>query len=163
APVERAGTRYAAELGYYTRGRKWTRIAASAVTLAPPDSLAAEATVEFATIPLEVPFPRLVALVKKAVQENRPLAQAVQELRAAGQPELPVAPGPVATWTRAQEKALAGFISIDPARRVWIGSLEITELIRRHLAREVSSLGAAQLGLPPAAKGVSAAISSPFG
>ena len=58
-------------------------------------------------------------------------------------------------------QALAKIICIDDARRVWMGSLEITELIRRKLVREISSLGAAQFG----GAGVSGipGVSSPFG
>jgi hypothetical protein len=72
-------------------------------------------------------------------------------------------------WTPAQEQALAEVISIDHVRRIWIGSLEITELIRRQLQEQVSSMGAAQWSLPSSAmgplsslSGVSS-VSSPFG
>ena len=39
-------------------------------------------------------------------------------------------------------------ISVDEMRRVWMGSLEITELIRRRLAQEISSLGVSSLSSP---------------
>ena len=55
---------------------------------------------------------------------------------------------PAAAWTPQQEQALAKIISIDEVRRVWMGSLEITELIRRRLAREISSLGVSSLSSP---------------
>jgi hypothetical protein len=45
---------------------------------------------------------------------------------------------PPITWTPQQEQALAKVISIDQSRRIWMGSLEITELIRRRLTQEVS-------------------------
>lgn len=48
-------------------------------------------------------------------------------------------------WSAAQERALARVIRLDEYRRVWIGSLEITELVRRHLLDEISSISAAQL------------------
>ena len=38
AHVERAGDSYAAELGYYTSLGRWTRVAASAATVTPPDA-----------------------------------------------------------------------------------------------------------------------------
>jgi hypothetical protein len=44
-------------------------------------------------------------------------------------------------------------VNIDEVRRVWMGSLEITELIRRRLAHEISSLGISSLS----------SLSSPFG
>jgi len=71
---------------------------------------------------------------------------------------------PPATWTPAQEKALAAVLSVDVHRRIWIGSVEITELIRRQMAQELSSIAAAQFGqpAPPAlAPGEVGGISSP--
>ena len=51
---------------------------------------------------------------------------------------------PTQRWTASQREALAGIVRLDEARRVWVGSLEITELIRRHLEREISSAAASQ-------------------
>jgi hypothetical protein len=156
AHVERAGQPYAAELGYYSTVGRWTRVAASSATITPPDSVSDDSTTEFATIPFEFPFSKLLDIVKAAVSENRPLAQAVEELRRAGHPALPRTNGqPLSAWTREQEAALAKIIAIDDTRRVWMGSLEITELIRRRLAQEISSFGVSSLGI--------SSFSSPFG
>jgi hypothetical protein len=154
AHVERAGNSYAAELGYYSPPGRWARIAVSSATVTPPDAVSAEGEIEFATIPFEFPFARLIEIIKSAVRENLPLAQAVEELRRHGHPELPRAKGtPVSTWTPQQEQALAKVVNIDEVRHVWMGSLEITELIRRRLAHEISSLGVSSLS----------SLSSPFG
>ena len=156
AHVERAGNSYAAELGYYSPVGRWTRVTASGATITPPDSVSEDATAEFATIPFEFPFSKLLDIVKAAVSENRPLAQAVEDLRRAGHPALPRVNGrPLAAWTQEQETALAKIIAIDDSRRVWMGSLEITELIRRRLAQEMSSFGISSLGI--------SSFSSPFG
>jgi hypothetical protein len=40
---------------------------------------------------------------------------------------------------------LRKLIHLDSQRRVWIGSLEITELVRRQLEEEISSIAAAEL------------------
>lgn len=163
--VERAGNSYVAELGYYSALGKWIRVSTSSGTMTPPDAVSAETDTDFATIPFEFPFAKLLQLVKAAVYENLPLAQALEELRRQGYPDLPritaltAAPLP-ARWTPQQEQALAKIINIDEVRRVWMGSLEITELIRRKLAHEISSLGASQFGISSA--GVSS-LSSPFG
>ena len=160
AHVERAGNSYAAELGYYSTPRRWMRVAVSSATVTPPDAVSTESDVEFATIPFEFPFARLLEIIKSAVGEHLPLAQAIEELRRHGHPELPRAKGkPVATWTPQQERALAKVVNIDEVRRVWMGSLEITELIRRRLAHEISSLGVSSLF------GISSlsSLSSPFG
>jgi hypothetical protein len=99
-------------------------------------------------------------IIEDAVRDHLPLAQAIEELRRHGHPDLPrftttSAPGPMRTWTPQQEQALAKIVSIDEVRRVWMGSLEITELIRRRLAHEISSLGVSSLGI--------SSLSSPFG
>ncbi|HTY87959.1 MAG TPA: DUF4912 domain-containing protein [Candidatus Acidoferrum sp.] len=149
AHVERAGDCYAAELGYYSPVGRWVRVAVSSATVTPPDTAAAGGDVEFATIPFEFPFAKLLEIVKSAVGEYQSLAQAVEELRRHGHPDLPRANGTPATpWTAQQEQALAKIVNIDEGRRVWMGSLEITELIRRRLAQEISSLGVSSLSSP---------------
>jgi uncharacterized protein len=149
AHVERAGDSYVAELGYYSPVGRWMRIAVSSATVTPPDTAAAGGEVEFATIPFEFPFARLLEIIKSAVGENLPLAQAVEELRRHGHPDLPrTKDTPVSAWTAQQERALARIVNIDEGRRVWMGSLEITELIRRRLVQEIASLGVSSLSSP---------------
>jgi uncharacterized protein len=163
--VERAGDSYVAELGYYSALGKWMKISTSSGTMTPPDAVSSETDTDFATIPYEFPFAKLLEIIKAALCENLPLAQALEELRRHGYPDLPrvttSAAIPLPTkWTPAQEQALAKIINIDAVRRVWMGSLEITELIRRKLAHEISSLGTSQFGICSA--GISS-LSSPFG
>jgi hypothetical protein len=168
AHVERAGTSYAAELGCYSALGKWMRVAVSSGTVTPPDAASKEDAAEFATIPFELPFAKLMQIIEDAVRDNTPLAQAIEELRRHGHPDLPrlipsasaaaafSGPGPVRVWTPQQEQALARIINIDQSRRIWMGSLEITELIRRRLAQDVAS--------PMSAFGISSpGISSSFG
>jgi hypothetical protein len=160
--VDRAATKYVAALGYYTFWHEWETLSVSPPTVTPPDTLSSDTTVRFATIPVEVPFEQLVAVIKAAVSEHIPLAEALAQLRAEGHVALPqvadlATPG---EWTPAQERALAELVSMDSVRRVWIGSLEITELVRRHLERGISSAAASQFGLPP---GAVSSVSSPFG
>jgi hypothetical protein len=170
AHVERAGNSYAAELGYYSALGKWTRVASSSGTVTPPDAVSAEHDAEFATIPFEFPFAKLMQIIEDAVRDNLPLAQAIEELRRAGHPDLPrfthsfqtatSMPSPARVWTREQENALAKIINIDDTRRVWMGSLEITELIRRRLAHDVASPSTA-FGI--SSPGLSSSPTSPFG
>jgi hypothetical protein len=167
AHVEKAGNPYTAELGYYSPVGRWMRVTASGTTVTPPDSVSENGHAEFATIPFEFPFAKLLDIVKAAVRENRPLAQAIEELRRTGHPALPRVNGePISHWTHEQEAALTKIIAIDESRRVWMGSLEITELVRRRLAQEMSSFGlASSLGI--SSLGVSSlgisSFSSPFG
>ena len=96
--------------------------------------------------------------------ENVPLAEAIQQLRAEGYAGLPNLAEITGRWTPEQERALAELISMDQVRRVWIGSLEITELIRRKLAQEISSAAAAQFSLSVEQRvGAMGSVSSPFG
>ena len=149
--VGRGGTKYLAELGYYEPNRQWVRVAFSGATLTPADSMSDDTSVRFETLPAEVPFKQLLNLVKTVVHEQVPLAEAIQHLRAAGYPALPEMPvSSPAQWTPAQERALAEVLKMDEVRRVWMGSLEITELIRRKLHEEISS-------------GIAAGFSSPGG
>jgi len=171
--VERAGTKYAVELGYYGTNKRWKSISTSGLTLTPPDVMADAAGELFATIPLEVPLPKLVELVRAAALESAPLAEAIEELRVSGHPQLPPAlvittqPGTarVKPWTAAQKRALAEIITLDQVRRVWIGSLEITELLRRQLEQgELASLSS--IAAVPGAglsSGALSSLSSPFG
>lgn len=169
AHVERAGNSYAAELGYYSALGKWMRVAVSSGTVTPPDAVSAENEAEFATIPYEFPFAKLMQIIEDAVRDNMPLAQAIEELRRHGHPDLPrfahsihspvIAPSPARVWTPQQEQALAKIISIDETRRVWMGSLEITELIRRRLSHDITSPVTAFGGSSP----LGASPTSPFG
>jgi len=63
-------------------------------------------------------------------------------------------------WTPEEARTLAEAVSLDQARQVQTGSLEIAELIRRHLAVELASQAAAQI---PSPAGGAGSISSPFG
>jgi uncharacterized protein len=147
--VERADTRYVAQLGYYPESGGWVTISTSGPTLTPPDTASADTTAEFATIPFELPMAKLLEIVKETVHENVPLAQALEEIRGESHPELPSLQSTPQTgypWTPAQERALAEIVSMDRVRRVWMGSMEITELIRRQVVQEMASMAAAQLG-----------------
>ena len=59
------------------------------------------------------------------------------------------ATAPAAAWTPEKERALAAIIRLDSERRVWMGSLEITEMVRRDLAEAAPALVATQFPSPP--------------
>lgn len=145
--VERAGARFVAEIGYYAKGRRWNSLGFSSPSVTPRDSASGDSSFTTTTIPIEVPFKRLVGMVREATRTSLPLALSIEALRAAGHPLLPESPR-MARWTPEQERALGEIITVDQLRRVWIGSMEITELIRGRLERELSSIGAAELSLP---------------
>lgn len=163
--VDEGGTKYLAELGYYTRGNAhWVSISTSAESLTPPDSMSNDLSVWFETLPADLQFDHLLRLVKTAVAEHVPLMEAIQQLRDSGVPGLPDGPQMAAgTWTAEQQQALSGVITMDSVRRVWMGSLEITELIRRQLQQELYSAAASQFSLPSSWSGAVSSFSSLLG
>lgn len=164
ANVADSGSRYIAELGYYRPGDQWVSVAASGATMTPPDNLSDDTAVWFATLPVDLRSEELLGVIKAALRANVPLAEAVQQLRATGVTGLPD-PASLAAgrWTAEQDRILAQLVSIDTVRRVWIGSLEVTELLRRQLMRELSSMAVTQFGAPSSWSGAVSSFSSPQG
>src|SRR3954464_11407226 len=162
--VPQGGAKYLAQLGYYNRQGKWATVSTSDATLTPPDTMSSDDSVWFETLPVELQFQQLLQLVKMAMKENVPLMEAIQQLRASGFKGLPdparVSPD---RWTAAQDKALSELITMDRVRRIWIGSLEITELIRRQLLHDRSSAAVSQFSIPSSWSGAVSSFSSPLG
>jgi hypothetical protein len=164
AHVERPAATYVAELGYYQASQRWTTISTSSVTTTPPASSSPNAGIELATIPAEKPLAKLAALVKKAGREGSPLAQALEELRRSGHPELPaLAAAPVAARTPELARTLPEAIGTERVRGPAVGSQEIGKPIHPEEAWEISSLGVAQFGLPSGSAAPVSSVSSPFG
>lgn len=181
------GASYLAELGYRDSAGVWQRISQSGATLTPSDELSPENWVRFETLPFEVSREKVVELVKEAAITHRGIFDAV--LGQAGSTSATAAPSgsapaslpknsarpargkqpaPTPAWTPEQERALEEVLNIDEVRRVWIGSLEITELLRRQLVRGISSteiqLRAEQAGAAGGIPGhAESSLSSPFG
>jgi hypothetical protein len=166
APVPFAGAKYLAEVGFYAQPGQWVSVSRSAATMTPPDTLAEDAPVRFSCFEPDMPLPQLVEVVKKAARKNVPLVEALEQLRAEGFVHLPAPAQAVSgEWTPVQVKALEQVISVDMARRVWVGSLEVTELVRRQLESQTSSLSLAGAGAASGAAGWVGAtsLSSPYG
>ncbi|MFM8471414.1 MAG: DUF4912 domain-containing protein, partial [Limisphaerales bacterium] len=187
--VGRGGTKFVAQLGYFDRKERWQTIAVSAAAVTPPDHQSDDTSADFATLPVGVPFDQIVEIVKTVVSPNVPLMEALAQLREMGHPNLPTAdafaprppepaakaeksakaapveaagPAPASVWTPAQAKALSEVVTMDEVRRVWIGSLEITELVRRQMVKQLSEESAAQLAAGQGSLGLGSP-SSPFG
>ena len=78
--VERAGTRYVAELGYYRRDRQWVTVAAAGPTPTPPDTISPDRTLRFATIPAYRRLARIAAPAKPVVPADLPPIKAARAL-----------------------------------------------------------------------------------
>jgi hypothetical protein len=116
--VEQAGESYSAELGYYQSGRKWKSLTASAPQRTPPNNISADATVEFATLPLELSFETMLALLRATADEMAPenigLARAIESIRASTREGFPEAMR-IADWTSEQERALEQILTAAQA------------------------------------------------
>lgn len=160
AHVERTETVYVTELGYYQTGRRWKSLATSAPTNTPADHISADATVEFATIPQELSFETMLALLQEGAQEKLPLARAIEQLRGSRLSALNP-PTEMFEWTPEQEAALAEFIARDQAARGGSNSHEISALLGRPIEGDISTTWPSEFDLPSFFGG--AGVSSPFG
>lgn len=116
-PVERAGETYTTELGYYQAGRKWKSLAFSAPQRTPPDNISKDSTVKFATIPAELSFETMLALLKETAgdaAQTAPLAHVVDKIRPRAREYFPKSDQP-GDWTSEQEQALAEVVAADRA------------------------------------------------
>ena len=133
--VDRADTRYVAELGYYQRPHQWVAVAISPPAVTPADTVSTDQTVRFATIPSKVPLKQLAVLAKRAVPPDLPPADA------------------------ARKRALAELVALQSVRQARAGSSDIAELVRGRGGKEIS---AAQLAQPAPLGGEVESISSPM-
>ncbi len=147
--VERAGTSYVGELGYYQPDRQWKTVATSGPTTTPPDAPSNETGVVFSTPqarrpihsaqPAQPPIIPVSAPRWPFESEGQTESEQVSAMRALGQQSLPedappfVKRGPRKQWTAVRERLLAEMIRVSSERREWISSAEIMELIRHEV------------------------------
>lgn len=149
--VERAGTSYVGELGYYQPDRQWKTIATSAPAIAPVEGPSQDTTVIFSTLPsatkLQEPEkssqdkeqPTVIPVPAPAWPFDPETQPTIEPSRAAGLPPTPTAlpaePPPFVKrglgepWTPAQEQLLAEMVRTSSERREWISSAEIVEFV----------------------------------
>ena len=139
-PAHKAATTYSAELGFWHHDGGFHVISRSREATTPPDSLAADTTARFATIPVDVNFAELLAIVREHLTDGAPLAEALQQLQAMGLPfPFPVDVEERVAWSTEQAAQVEKILSGEGLRRVQVGSVELTEWLRRRLQGETSS------------------------
>ena len=139
-PAHKAATTYSAELGFWPPAGAFHVISRSREATTPPDSLAADTTARFATIPVDVNFAELLAIVRQHLTNGEPLAEALQQLQAMGLPfPFPVNVDKPAAWSPEQAAQVERILSGDVLQRVQVGSVELTEWLRRRLQGDTSS------------------------
>jgi hypothetical protein len=138
----RASTTYHAKLGYWRRDGQFHVIGASRETTTPAAVVSTDTSARFATIPVDVPFQELLSIVRSYNHGGEQLADALHRLQKQGAPfpfQVGVELGP---WTEEQAAALARELGSDLWRRMQVGSLELSEWLRRRLQDNASSRAA---------------------
>jgi hypothetical protein len=184
--IERAGTSYVVELGYYRRDRQWKTVATSAPATTPPDVPSTETSVIFSTPQARKAIHSAAKGIKAPAAANEPSVIPVTGPRWPFEPEasedepsastptpqepLPeeappfVQRGVRKKWTFLQERLLAEMIRISFERREWISSVEIVNFVHQQIEL-LPNLAPSPLSLPemsePVPAGVLVNISSP--
>ncbi|MCG3149845.1 MAG: hypothetical protein PCFJNLEI_03310 [Verrucomicrobiae bacterium] len=138
-PAHKAATTYHAELGYWRPDGAFNVISRSREATTPSAGVSADTTARFATLPVDVRFNELLGLIRQHVTGGEKLAETLHRLQSTGYQfpfRVEVELGP---WTREQTAQLQHIINGDILRKTQVGSLEMTEWLRRRLLEETSS------------------------
>jgi uncharacterized protein len=138
-PVNKAATSYNAELGFWRHDGAFHVIGRARETTTPPDSVSPDTTATFATIPLDIPFQELLGIIRGHIRDGERLAEALHRLQREGF-KFPFKVGvDLGPWTAEQAAQLERMLGGDILRRFQVGSMEMTEWLRRRLQEETSS------------------------
>jgi len=138
-PVNKAATSYSAELGFWQHDGQFHVINRSREAVTPPDAVSPDTTARFVTIPIDISFAELFAIIRGHMRAGEALADALHRLQLAGFRfpfKLGLELGP---WTTDQAAELEQILGGDLFRRIQMGSFEITEWLRRWMQEELSS------------------------
>jgi len=137
-PVHRPATTFQAELGYYRRDGSFHQLALSGEALTPRDDPSPNQEVEFVTLPFHYSFRQLLDLIQSQMKPGEPLAKALARLQREGYP-LPFAYALRRFVPSGVSDRILEYLGGDLVRRIRVGSLEITETLRRRLLELGSS------------------------
>ena len=137
-PVHRPGTGFQAELGYYRRDGSFHQLALSGEALTPRDDPSPNQEVEFVTIPFHYSFRQLLDLIQSQMKPGESLAKALARLQREGYP-LPFSYALRRFVPSGVADRILDYLGGDLVRRIRVGSLEITETLRRRLLEMGSS------------------------
>jgi hypothetical protein len=136
--VSRPDASFFSEIGYYNYDGHFEVIARSGMAVTPRDGLSWKTHSNFVTIPFHFSFKQLFDLIRDHMLPGEELAEALARLEAAG------FPFPFDTFLRkmlpsdAHQKMLE-YLGGDILRRIKLGSIEITELLKKQFSEMVSS------------------------
>jgi len=143
-PVSRPATTYHAELGWFDTAGTWHALVVARPATTPADDLASEqAPAEFATVPPDLAFDRLLEMVRCRMEDGETLVEAVA--RISGEGRIEFAPGRTPSWTDEQKRLLAALLGASLVDRAGLGSAELDQLLRKHLSEKLSSENVSEL------------------
>ena len=151
--VGKGAATFHAELGVWQHDGTFRVISRSKEAMTPPDVVSADTAAQFVTIPVDLPYSNLVEMIRTHIRDGERLAEALHRLEVS-EVDLPfkvdVKLGP---WTAEQTATLERALGGEMMRQVRVGSLEMTEWLRRRLQEETSSglfspAGASWSGVP---------------
>ncbi|HSI84862.1 MAG TPA: DUF4912 domain-containing protein [Candidatus Methylacidiphilales bacterium] len=165
--VNQPATKFFAQLGFYRYDGSFEVISRSGEIETPRDSFSPRSEAQFVTIPPFKSFKEIKELVQTQYALNflppEEILSTLLKLQTEGVPmPFPVSEGTV--LTEQQQTALLDYIGGgDIIRQVRVGSLDITEVLRRRLLEQMSSgqWGAAAPGVAPIPPGQLPAFSWP--
>jgi hypothetical protein len=136
--VGAANSDYCAELGYYDFHGRFVPASRSKPTHTPPDQPSHHSEVRFVTIPFYISFRELFDLVKDHFKSGEELADVLHRLQRAGF-RFPFDYEREDEFSDEQAEALRKLMGGDLMKRIFMGSQELTEWLRRRLREETSS------------------------
>jgi hypothetical protein len=136
--VNQPDTTYYAELGYYRHDGGFEVISRSGEATTPRDNLSWKTEVRFVTVPFDYTFQRLWEIIFGHTQDGEELAEALCRLQEEGFP-FPFPVGRRRRISRKQSDNLLDYLGEEYVRRIRVGSLEITETLRRRFFELLSS------------------------
>jgi len=152
-PVDQAGTRYVADLGWYSPGKVWHAVAASNTATTPPERVSEQTQVQFATIPSGVSLGK----VQNPIPSNAAgISADFSPVEA--EPEQPAEPSPTPApfvlrqeacpWFSEREEALARLVSLAKPRLRALGvPAPSSRVLSDPLPRSIPSLPSSDGGL----------------
>lgn len=137
-PVSAPDTMYFGEIGFFARDGGWAPIVTSGATKTPADALAEDGAADFATVPLQLSFERMLELVKNHMEGGETLLEAVARITDEGR-KIACQPGRAPAWTDEQRALLAALLGNGLLDRMGLGSDELDSLLRKQLLERLHS------------------------
>ncbi len=136
--VNRPDTAFIAQLGYYRQDGGFEVLARSAEVRTPRDTLSPNTDARFVTIPFHVTFRELEAMIAAQAQPGEELVDTLARLQQSETP-LPFQARVPRELTPTESEELLEYLGDEEVRRRMVGSLEITEILRKRFETALSS------------------------